>query len=45
MIIDGETYYHEKIDEYYEKAMEIIAAGGEIPEELRAFIEKYYDSI
>ena len=45
LIIDGETYYHEKIDEYYEKAMEIIAAGGEIPEELRAFIEKYYDSI
>ncbi len=44
-IIDGETYYQQVIDDYYEWAMQIIAEGGEIPPELRDFIEKYYDSI
>lgn len=44
-IIDGETYYQQVIDDYYEWAMQIIAEGGEIPPELREFIEKYYDSI
>jgi hypothetical protein len=44
-IIDGETYYQQVIESYYEMAMQILAEGGEIPEELREFIEKYYDSI
>ena len=33
------------LETYYEMAMDIIASGGELPEELKAFIEKYYDSI
>lgn len=44
-IIDGKTYYGDELETYYEMAMDIIASGGELPEELKAFIEKYYDSI
>lgn len=44
-IIDGKTYYGDELETYYEMAMDIFASGGELPEELKAFIEKYYDSI
>ena len=44
-IINGNKFYRDEVDYYYELAMEILANGGEIPDDLREFIEKYYDSI
>lgn len=44
-IIDGNTYYRDVYEAYYEEVMEILAAGGDIPEELRDFIEAYFDAI
>ena len=32
-------------DTYYDQAMEIIRNGGELPDYLKDFIEKYYGSI
>lgn len=43
--IDGKTYYRDKLDEYYQMALEIFEETGEIPPELRDFFEAYYDSI
>ncbi len=43
--LDGETYYQDKIDIYKEIAMEILASGGELPDGLREFIEKYYEGL
>ena len=43
--LDGKTYYKDHIDMYYQLAQEILAEGGEIPQELREFLEAYYDSI
>lgn len=44
-IIDGEQYYRDRLQEYYEQAMAIIEAGGEVPDYLREIIEKYYGVI
>ena len=43
--LDGKTYYKDHIDMYYQMAQEILAEGGEIPQELREFLEAYYESI
>ena len=43
--IDGNTYYKDYLDMYYQMAMEIFAENGEIPPELREFFEAYYNSI
>ena len=43
--LDGKTYYKDHIDMYYQIAQEILAEGGEIPQELRDFLEAYYGSI
>ena len=43
--IDGNQYYRDQLDIYYELAMEIFKDGGEIPPELREFFENYFDSI
>ena len=43
--IDGETYYGDYLDMYYEMAKEIFESNGEIPPELREFFETYFDSI
>ena len=43
--IDGETYYRDHLDMYYEMAQEIFAANGEIPPEWKEFFEMYYDSL
>ena len=43
--LDGNTYYRDYLDMYYEMAQEIFAEDGSIPPELLEFFEKYYDSI
>lgn len=43
--IDGETYYRDHLDTYYEMAMEIFEETGEIPPEFREFFEAYFGSI
>lgn len=43
--IDGNQYYRDQLDMYYEMAMEIFEQTGEIPPELREFFEAYFDSI
>jgi len=43
--IDGETYYRDHLDMYYEMAQEIFSANGEIPPEWKEFFEMYYDSL
>lgn len=44
-IIDGETYYGEKYDEYYELWQQYLASGAELPDYLKEFVEKYYANI
>lgn len=44
-IEDGETYYRDKYEQYYNAAMEKLANGEELTEEERAFIEAYLDII
>lgn len=43
--LDGDTYYREWLEYYYQDALEYFEATGEIPPELREFFEAYYDSI
>ena len=43
--IDGNQYYRDQLEMYYELALEIFKDGGEIPPELREFFENYFDSI
>ncbi len=42
---DGKTDYRDVYDIYYDQAMEILRNGGELPDYLKEFIEKYYGSI
>ena len=44
-VIDGVTYYRGVFDDYYAAAMEEIAENGEMSDELRAFLEAYFNSI
>lgn len=44
-VIDGVTYYRGVFDDYYAAAMEEISQNGEMSEELRAFLEAYFNSI
>ena len=44
-VIDGETYYRDVFEEYYNMAMEYINKGEAIPEEIRSIIEAYYNII
>lgn len=41
-IIDGKKYYRDFYDGYYKKAMELVAAGEDLPPALRKFIELYF---
>ena len=43
--IDGNTYYRDYLDMYYQMAQEIFEANGEIPPELRDFFENYFNGI
>jgi len=42
---DGNTYYRDQLESYYQQALEIFEQNGEIPPELREFFETYFDSI
>ena len=44
-IIDGQTYYRDVIEEYYNKAMEYLKNDENIPDHIREIIEKYYSTI
>ncbi len=44
-IIDGNTNYLDVFEQYYNMAMEILQNGGELPPELKEFIEEYYGSL
>ena len=43
--IDGNQYYRDYLDYYYQYALKIFEENGEIPPELREFFEAYFDSI
>ena len=43
--IDGNTYYRDYLDMYYQMAQDIFEADGSIPPELIEFFENYYNSI
>ena len=45
MVKDGDTYYRDIFEEYYNQAMEYLASGEDIPEELRNLIQTYFDVI
>ena len=40
-----DSYYGDVFQEYYEQAMERLASGEELSDELRSFIEKYFNII
>lgn len=44
-VIDGVTYYRGVFDDYYTSAMDEIAANDEMSDELREFLEAYFNSI
>lgn len=44
-IIDGETYYRDVYDQYYEEVMRELEENGEIPEDLKDIIEAYFGII
>lgn len=43
--LDGQQYYKEHLDYYYELAKEIFEENGEIPPELIEFFENYFNGI
>lgn len=43
--IDGNTYYRDYLEYYYQYALGVFEENGEIPPELREFFETYFDSI
>ncbi len=44
-IINGEIYYRDWLEQYYEEAMQEISSMDELPPELRKFIEAYFESV
>ena len=44
-IIDGETYYRDVYEEYYEQAMQILSEGGVVPDYSRVIIQKSFEAI
>lgn len=43
--LDGETYYRDKMEEYYQMALDFFEEVGEFPADMRAFFEAYFGSI
>ena len=43
--IDGNTYYRDYLDVYYQMAQQIFEENGEIPPEMREFFETYFNGI
>lgn len=44
-IVNGEIYYRDWLEQYYEEAMQEISSMDELPPELRKFIEAYFESV
>ena len=44
-VIDGQTYYRDIIDEYYQQALEYLKNDENIPDHIRKIIERYYSTI
>ena len=44
-VIDGQTYYRDVIDEYYQQALEYLKNDENIPDHIRKIIERYYSTI
>ena len=44
-IIDGQTYYRDRLDEYKEEAMDELSSNDDLPDDIREFIESYYDGV
>ena len=44
-VIDGQTYYRDIIDEYYQQAMEYLKNDENIPDHIRKIIERYYSTV
>lgn len=44
-VIDGDTYYRDVYQKYYDEAKKILEAGGVVPEEMRKIIETYFGVI
>lgn len=44
-VVDGQTYYGDEFEEAYRQAMERLQQDGNIPDDLKKFIEEYYRSI
>ena len=44
-VIDGQTYYRDVIDDYYQQAMEYLKNDENIPDHIRKIIERYYSTI
>ena len=44
-IIDGQTYYRDVIDDYYQRAMEYLENDENVPDHIRRIIERYYSTI
>ncbi len=42
-VIDGETYYRDVFQDYYDEAVAMLQSGQDIPAELKAFLEAYYN--
>ena len=45
MVLDNETYYRDIFEVYYQDAMDRLAAGEDLPQELRDLIQTYFDVI
>ena len=45
MVLDNETYYRDIFEVYYQDAMDRLAAGEDLPRELRDLIQTYFDVI
>ena len=44
-VIDGQTYYRDVLDDYYQQAMEYLKNDENIPDHIRKIIERYYSTI
>ena len=44
-VIDGQTYYRDVIDDYYQQALEYLKNDENIPDHIRKIIERYYSTI
>ena len=44
-VIDGQTYYRDVIDDYYQQALEYLKNDDNIPDHIRQIIERYYSTI